>query len=522
LKFAGRGGEERVINAVNYFNIREAHFIQKWSVRRIARVFEISRNTVKKYLAESALPQYHRTVSRACPVLGPFIEIIDELIMKDLKKPRKERFIGYTFYKHLRDNYQYTGAEATLRKYFCLRRRELAGVTKVTVPLVHPPNGEAQADWIEDISVMIGGNHTIVQGFCLRTNNSKKPFLKVYHTMEMECWLDGHRSGFEFYGAVPSRITYDNPKVAVIKVLQGRKRTENSLFVSFKGYYGFNTFYCMVETPEEKGGVENSVGYIRRNFFVPMLEGDTIEDINRQLLIACRQEDERIPQRSKETIGTMFEAEEGALHALPQRPFECCQTRHVKIAGKTSTFSFSKNYYSVPVTYIYRTLLLKIFPERLVICKEDEIVAVHQRLHGVEYEYGLDPLHYLLCLKTKPGLLEHGKPFVGWKLPEEFDRYLRALKATYGEKAGREYIKVLLQLQTHSIEEVRNAIFHTLSSGTCHPDAVIGVLKMRAHSSGLDVDSLLDQSSWQHIRVTQPECKNFDVLICSEREEAVA
>jgi transcriptional regulator with XRE-family HTH domain len=124
---------------MNYFNIREAHFIQKWSIRKIARAFGISRNTVRKYLIDGSLPQYHRSIDRPCPVLGPFIETIDELITEDLNRKRKERFTGHTFYKCLRDNHGYAGSEVTLRRYFCVRRRELSGSTKVTVPLVHPP-----------------------------------------------------------------------------------------------------------------------------------------------------------------------------------------------------------------------------------------------------------------------------------------------------------------------------------------------------------------------------------------------
>lgn len=511
-----------MIDYMDYFNIREAHVLQHWSLRKISREFGLSRNTVKKYIADTSLPQYRRSSTRSCPVLGSFMELIDELIQEDLKKPKKQRFIGHTFYIHMRDMHGYTGAEATMRKYFCLRRRELAGLTQVTVPLIHPPNGEAQVDWIEDITVVLKGKEVLVQGFCMRTINSQKPFIKVYHSMEMECWLDGHQTGFEFLSGIPTRITYDNPKVAVTKVLKGRKRTENTLFVSFKGYYGFNTFYCMPGTPEEKGGVENGVGYIRRNFFVPFLTGNSLDDINAQLWEKCSKEDTRIPQGRTVSIGAAFGVEKQTLGHLPPRPFECCQTGHVKIAGKTATFSYQKNYYSVPVKYIFRTLLLKIFPERLVVCHEDEIVAVHKRLHGVEYEYMLDPLHYLLCLKTKPALLEYGKPFAEWELPEEFTRYFTALKGAYEHQAGREYIKVLMQLQTFSIEEVREAIHQALASGTCHPDAVIGLLKMRKQSSILEGSGLPGHSLMHRIQVQQPECKSFDLLLYEQGEEAVA
>jgi len=508
---------------MDYFNVRKAHFIEKWTVRRIARTYGVSRNTVKKYIVTDELPQYRRSAERDSPVLGPFFETIDQLIKEDLERKTKERFTAHTFYRYLKNSHGYIGSENTLRKYFCQRRRELAGLANVTVPLLHPPNGEAQVDWIEDITVIIADKQTIVQGFCMRLNHSKKPFLKVYHSMGMECWLDGHRSAFEYFGGVPSRVTYDNPKVAVTKVLKGRKRLENDKFVGFKGYYGFDSFYCMVRTPEEKGGVENAVGYIRRNFFVPYLKGDTLDDINRQLVAMCNEEDGRIPQGSKESIGSAFQIEKRALHQLPGVPYDCCQVKYVKIAGKTSTFKFDKNYYSVPTKYIYRTLTLKAYPDSLVICDENEVVATHRRLYDCENEYVLDPLHYLSCLKIKPALLEHGKPFADWGLPEEFNRYQEALMLTYDrEKARRDYIRVLLELQDHGLEEVQSAIRQALCLGCCQPEAVIGIIKMNECSSAVVAGGHLEEPAWQHIKVIQPECRAFDDLIYAEREVVMA
>ncbi len=513
-----------MIEVVEYADIREAYYVKGWSVRKIAKTFGLSRNTVKKYIQDGAFPEYHSYVEKERPVLGSFEEKIDEIILADLEKNPKERFTSHTLFEHLSGEYGYEGAESTLRRFFCQRRREILGSANVTVPLDHPPNGEAQVDWIEDIPVVINGEKVNVQGFCLRLNYSGRKFVKVYRTMEMECWLDGHRSAFEFLGGVPPRITYDNPRVAVTKVLKGRKRVENNTFLGFRGYYSFGSLYCMRRTPEEKGGVENGVGYVRRNFFVPTLEGKDIDDINSQMLAVCLREDNRIAKRRQDSISAAFEREKRSLLPLPQKPYECCRLLPVKIASRTSTFGFENNRYSVPTKYVCQTLMLKVYPNHLEVCRDDEVVAVHKRLHGVVYQDCLDPMHYLPCLEKKPALLDHGKPFVNWQLPEEFARYLEDLRTPYGEKARREYIRVLLQLQYYSVQDVASAIGQALRAGTRDPDAVISLLKVREHKL-TTLDSTGDFKTIpfpERIRILQPDCATFDRLLDLEVEEVAA
>lgn len=108
-----------MVNLDQYFQIREAYHLNKWSVRRISREFGVSPNTAKKYIVDDELPQYRREIVKISPVLGRFIDIIDNIIEKDLDKKSSERFTTHTLFKYFRENYQYTGSENTLRKYYC-------------------------------------------------------------------------------------------------------------------------------------------------------------------------------------------------------------------------------------------------------------------------------------------------------------------------------------------------------------------------------------------------------------------
>ena len=50
---------------------------------------------------------------------------------------------------------------------------------------------------------------------------------------------------FEYFGAVPGRVRYDNLKPAVVRVLRGRDRAESERFIALRSHYGFDSFFCI-------------------------------------------------------------------------------------------------------------------------------------------------------------------------------------------------------------------------------------------------------------------------------------
>jgi len=52
--------------------IRRLYFIQRQSIREIARELNHSRKTVRKAITDASVPEYHLTVPRISPVMDPF------------------------------------------------------------------------------------------------------------------------------------------------------------------------------------------------------------------------------------------------------------------------------------------------------------------------------------------------------------------------------------------------------------------------------------------------------------------
>jgi transposase len=138
----------------------------------------------------------------------------------------------------------------------------------VFVPLWHPA-GHGQADFGEAVAV-IGGVAQKVHLFVMDLPQSDAGFVKAYPAETTEAFLDGHVSAFAFFGGVPRSILYDNTKLAVVRVLGDGKRQRTRAFSELTSHYLFVDRFGRPGRGNDKGKVENLVGYARRNYLVPL------------------------------------------------------------------------------------------------------------------------------------------------------------------------------------------------------------------------------------------------------------
>ncbi len=87
----------------------------------------------------------------------------------------------------------------------------------------------------------------------------------------VESLREGHITLFDRLGGVPQKILYDNPKTVVIErdaSAQKKHRFHPALW-ELVGHYGFAPALCKPYRPQTKGKVERMVRYVRQNFFMP-------------------------------------------------------------------------------------------------------------------------------------------------------------------------------------------------------------------------------------------------------------
>jgi transposase len=455
-----------MLTVADQYRIRQAYYLEKKSQREIAREYGYSRNTIKKAIEQEEAFKYRRQKPANAPVLGPYKERLKELVTSNQQLPRKQRYTAHKMYEVIREE-GYRGAESTVR-YHVAQLRKVTGKQRVYIPLEYEPGVDIQMDWGQAV-VELGGAVTTVKLFIMRWCYSRKLFVAAYPSEKQECFLDGHRRAFHYFGGLPQRIIYDNLKPAVKRLLEGRQREEQSLFLAFRNHYVFESQYCNPASGHEKGGVENDVGYARRNFLPGRPAFVDYDDLNAYLLDQCQQTDQRTVHGQPHAVAEAWQIEHAHMRPLPDHDFACCVTRELKV-NKYSQIQFETNRYSVPTDQAYRVVTVRAFPFQLEILHHDQVLATHWRSYARKQDI-IDPLHYLPLLEQRPGAFEHARPMRqlrhNWD-PVYDDLLAHLQQRLTGARAIREFVRILSLHRCYPSETVTDAVKQALGCGSAH------------------------------------------------------
>ena len=295
-------------------------------------------------------------------------------------------------------------------------------------------------------------------------------FVKAYPAETSEAFLDGHVSAIAFLGGVPQGILYDNTRLAVAKILGDGRRQGTRAFTELQSHYLFEDRFGRPGKGNDKGKVEGLVGYMRRNFLVPVPSFESFDALNAYLEQRCLERMDAQLRRHTETIGQRMEQDLDALLPLPPAAYDACDKQASRVSS-LSLVRYRTNDYSVPVAYGYRDVLVRGYVDAVVISRGSEVIARHPRSYERD-DFVYDPIHYLPLLERKPGALDEAAPLQGWKLPDEFGTLRRLLESRMGPRGKREYVQVLRLLETFSLQEVHAAVKDAIPLGSLSFDAV--------------------------------------------------
>lgn len=492
--------------------VRRAYFVEQMSMRQIAKEMGHSRHTVKSAIEAAGAGEYRLRRPRVAPVLGDYMSRIDELLAENERLPRKQRYTGHTIYQLLQKE-GYTGSESGVRRYIG-RQRRARKKRAVYLPLEFDPGMDAQVDWAE-AEAIIAGEQVTVHLFLMRLCYSRKLFVRAFPGEKQEAFLEGHVLGFHHMGGIPQRISYDNLKTAVKRILEGRNREEQAAFITFRSHYLFESRFCTPGQGHEKGRVEEGVGYARRNFMVPLPQVGSFEDLNAHLLAACQADDLRRVDRQPVTIGEAWETERPCLRRLPAHDFDYGVSRMVALNGY-SQVEFEGNRYSVPSDAAYPNLVLKAYPFVVEIQHDREVIARHPRCYGHKQDL-LDPLHYLPMLEQRPGAFEHAVPIRRWRKtwPPVYERFLERLQAQEQNGQGlRQFIRMLKLHQEYPAELIARAVEQALEYGCIHADGVELCLRQLLHPEAPPPPlAVSGQPLWTAVAAEPPDLTCYDRLL---------
>ena len=487
--------------------VRQKVLREKQSKRSVMREEGLHWETLEKMLAHSQPPGYRRKKRRERKI-DPYVSWIEEVLKADRNAPRKQRHTARRIYERLGREKGYRGGYTAVKEEVAelrARRRE------VFMPLEHRP-GEAQVDFGHAL-VKEAGRLRMRPFFAMSLPYSDAFFVQVFARECTESFWEGHVRAFEFFGAVPRRMSYDNSKVAVGKIIGSRERKLTDGFLQLQSHYLFEEHFCLPARANEKGVVEGIVRYARANFLVPVPQVRDLEDLNAELWERCERDLERQLRGKRSVKKDLLGEERAVMLAVPSVPFEASRKLST-CASSLSLVRFDRNDYSVPVRCAHHPVVVKGSCRQVVIFCGGEEVARHRRLWDKE-QVSFEPLHYLALLEKKPGALDFARPLSGWQLPECLQLLRRRLEGQCGAEGTREYIRVLRLLEKHSMTALRQAVVSALRVGGLTRDAIAQYLYPQ-EDYGARTFRLDGHPHLRHVRVAAPDLGAYSELLKSQ------
>jgi transposase len=508
-----------VLTVDDYGAIRRARR-DGMSIHQIASEFRHSRNTIRKILKQAEPNPLPSTRDRFAPLLGPVQAVIDRILIDDETAPPKQRHTAAQIFRRLRDEHDYPGGYAQVQRYTRKHRRRHQ---ETFVPLGHLPGRRLEADF-GHIHVDFPDGRRLVPFLVTAWAYSNAPFVLALPFERTEAILEGMITSFEFFGAVPKEVWWDNPRTVATLIHLGRERQLQPRYAALASHYVFSPLFCMPARGNEKPDAEGTVKAVQKRFATPVPRVNDLDELNTLFRERCEAERDRVVQSLSGpfTIKDRLAEDLAAAMPLPGHRFDPRAIKPAVAVDKYQSVAFDCNRYSVPRRYAFEMVTVKGYVDRVVIVAKGQVVATHQRCLARQTMV-LDPLHFLATLEHKPGALDHAPVFRDWNLPACFGGFRGELEGLHGAMSGsRRFVQVLQLLGEHPMSRVSQAIEACRRDQLHSAEAVIQRTRSLAaiEATKRHTEVHTETPAVTQVTVPLPDLSRFDQLMSGPSAES--
>ncbi|MZI17382.1 IS21 family transposase, partial [Enterococcus durans] len=316
---------------------------QGMSRAQIARRLHVDRGTVAKYADMEDCSPKPKADRRYGSKIDPYAHLVDEWLEADRMLPRKQRHTIRRVHDRLLAETDYDGEYSTTMRYVHRWREANRGVPD--------REGYVRLEWAAgsmqvDFGVArarIAGEMADVHCLVVSLPYSNMRLCVALPGENAECLCHGLMLVFEHIGGVPPVIVMDNATGAGRRNAKGEVAL-TGVFSAFVAHYRLEVRFCNPYSGNEKGSVENAVGFLRRNIMVPMLNAESHGQLTRYMLERCDAMAKETHYRKGAPIGGLFAGEKMDMQPLPAKPYDAIRWE-VRKADKDGRVQIDGNYY---------------------------------------------------------------------------------------------------------------------------------------------------------------------------------
>ena len=478
---------------------------QKLSARQIARTLHVTRRTIRKYLKEPSLRKSDR-IPRPSK-LDSFKPVIREMLeqwptVSSVVVEQRLKALGYA------------GENTILRQYMATLRK-VRSPSRAYVRIESSPGECFQIDWAHFDCLDYEGDKRKLYAFCCIECYSRRLYVEFTHSQCFETFVRCHLNAFRFTGGVPRECLYDNLATAVSEH-EGRIIRFNPRFLAFTRELGFYPKACNKAAGWEKGKIENSIGYLRKNFW-PLRTFTGLSDVNSQARQWLNQiANKRTHRETRQSPDERFDPKK--LRPLPPLIPDCRDTA-AALVHKDIRLQFDGNRYCVPPRYVGQRLTVKADSQSVVIYDKDNVVVQYVRSWRRGQTFGAERFEKELLAERPPAERAAAQKRLILFLGETCDSYIRQLAQT--DRSLTRQINELLELcRQYDPEAVSAAIEKAQSRGAFGADYIKNILLQEQSPRHVQPQLQLKDSRLNSI-VTDPlSLLEYDSLILSQRSDS--
>ena len=345
----------------------------------ISRRLGVNRKTVSAYMQKDSFSDEIPERSQRSSKLDRWKHEIDLWLDEDRRMRYKQRHTAQRVFKRLTELHPDFNCSYSIVQRYLKTAKKTRVVAEGVLELVWS-SGDAQADFGE-ADILQNNEKRSCKYFVLSFPFSNGAYTQTFGGETAECVCQGLLDIFNHIGGVPLRIVFDNATGVGRRVRDQVLYSE--LFLRFKCHYGFSVTFCNPESGQEKGNVENKVGYIRRNLFVPIPAVPDLVSWNKELLSICEQDFGREHYKKGQSIAELFKQDKASLAPLPAKSFRVERLVKYRTDGYGKFCTDSNHWYSTRPENAYANIVAGIGAHTITVYSESgEIIACHARVYG--------------------------------------------------------------------------------------------------------------------------------------------